>query len=66
MIFVYLLTFLCICLSIWDSPVLSFTKINDKLFTAYLSFEINLNMTSLLLNVPTFYDIRFLVIAALP
>ena len=39
-------TFLRVCISVWDSAVLSFITINNKLVTPYLSFEINLNMAS--------------------
>ena len=47
MIFVYLVTFLRICVSMWDSLVLSLITINDKPVTPYLLFKINLNVVSI-------------------
>ena len=44
---VFLLTFLHICVSIWESLVLSFITINDNFVRPYLSFTINLNMASI-------------------
>ena len=42
--FVYLFTFLRICVSTWDLPESFLIMMNDKLVTPYLCFEINLNM----------------------